>query len=392
MIKKLFFKASFRSIIAAALNFFITIMIIRLLGSESYNNYIIDLAVISLISIIYELIPSNFSLFKVQDDLTWKDVVASQIIISAFIGIALTYLIGNYFSAFNIFTMWFILYIVVLGVKKYQDITLQSTGRVDEFFKLESYIAALRLLLVITLYNIGFSSVNVIWASLVISMIIVQVVWFIGNKDEIKSFLSISKKNTHQRMLINKLHYYPYYIGIVLKKLKDNSIPIVANYFFKSPEILAAFFLTYRGIAFSISQVRIIESMMINRSYIDKINKITFKYKLVISAVIQTISLSVAIVLQLFSGLESIDFELNLLLSLIVYPIIFSMFGRANALSKFDPKTVNTANFSYLIVLMLSVGAALLLHNDGVVLFIFILILSELAILSAFLLRKSIND
>lgn len=392
MIKKLFFRASSRSIIAAALNFFITIIIIRLLGPDSYNNYIIDLAVISLVSIIYELIPSNFSLFKVQDDLTWKEVIASQIIISAFIGVALTYLIGNYFSAFNVFTNWFMFYIVVLGIKRYQDITLQSAGKVDEFFKLESYIAGLRLLFVIIFYNIGFNTVNVIWPSLVISMSLVQIVWFIGNKDEIKPFLSILKKDTHKRMLINRLHYYPYYIGIVLKKFKDNSIPIVANYFFKSPEMLAAFFLTYRGIAFSISQVRIIESMMINRSHIDKINKITLKYKLVISIVIQIMSLLVAIVLQLMSGLESVDFKLNLLLSLIVYPIIFSMFGRANALSKFDPKTVNIANFFYLIVLMLGIAAALLLHNDNIFLFISILIFSEIAILSVFLLRKSIND
>lgn len=392
MIKKLFFRASSRSIIAAALNFFITIIIIRLLGPDSYNNYIIDLAVISLVSIIYELIPSNFSLFKVQDDLTWKEVIASQIIISAFIGVALTYLIGNYFSAFNVFTNWFMFYIVVLGIKKYQDITLQSSGRVDEFFKLESYISGLRLLLVVMFYKLGLSPVNVIWSSLVISISIVQFIWFLGNKNEIESFLSALNKSTYKRILTNRLYYYPYYIGIILKKFKDNSIPIIANYFFKSPEILAAFFLTYRGIAFSISQVRIIESMMINRSHIDKINKITLKYKLVISAVIQTMSLSVAIVLQLLSGLESIDFKLNLLLSLIVYPIIFSMFGRANALSKFDPKTVNIANIFYLIVLILGIGTALLLNNNGVVLFILILIFSEIAISSVFLLRKSIND
>lgn len=385
MISKIFLKASSSSILAAGINFLNTIVIIRLLGANSYNNYITDLAVISIVAIVYELIPSNYSLFKIQDDSSWKQVVATQIFISALLATVVNTIIGYYFDFYSIFTLWFIAYLLVTGLKRYIDLTLQAAGRVDQYFKLEAFTSFLRLLLVLLLYFADYDINQLIWASLVLSTLICQTFWLSYNRIELTYFLSIFKINSYVRLFKNRHLYYPYYLGISLKRITDNSVPILAKYFFRSPEALSAFFLAYRGISFSISQIRIIESIMANRSHIRNLNRLSTQHKLIISLIIQVISLVIAITLQILSGIENVDFKLNFLLSFIVYPIIFSMFGRANALSKYNPHTVNMANLFYLITMGGGVLISILLNANSIILFILILITSQFSALLTYL-------
>lgn len=380
MFKRILIKASSNSLISAALNFVTVILTIRLLGSELYNKYIIDLAMIGILSIALELLPSNFSLFKVQDDSFWKNIVGVQIVISSCLNILITLILGIFFSVFEIFSYWLAIYVLGLGLKRYQDIILQVKGRVDEFFKLEILIALVRLGLFFLFWKLKFSSITTLWASLAIAMLVVQLIWFYKNKSELSFITQISNPKIYKEAWLERNQYFPYYLGIGLKRIKDNSIPIVAKYFFSSADALAGFFLAYRGIAFSLGQIRIIEAVINNRQHLKTIENMSLKFKLLVALMVQLISVIFSIVLQVWSGIKNIDLFYNLLLSLLVYPITFSILERSKAYSKYDANAVNISIISYLVVLVIGLCLVRLLIKDSEIGFSIILILSELAV------------
>lgn len=369
--------ASTRSITVAALNLLITVIVVRWFGAENYANYMIDLAIIGVISIILEFVPSNYSLFKIQDDSSWLGVIVVQTIISIVLGGLITLGIFYYTDFFKDFTLWILFYVMSLGIKRYLDIRLQSSGRLNEYLEIEVIAALVRLLLMLMCAYLMLEGNIAIWLSLTLGIVTAQVIWFIRNNNELNYFAMVFKARHWIKLFSNFDKYKPYYIGIILKRIRDNAVPLTAQYFFSTASALAAFFLAYRGVTFAVSQIRIIESLLNHRQTLNQILSLKTTQKFLIAFAAQILCLISAFILQFLADIGKFNYTVNLILSFILWPSVFNILDRAKAYSKYQVKKVNYSMVGYLLVIF---PFSFLLNVFGVtsmIIFVVILVFSE---------------
>lgn len=369
--------ASTRSITVAALNLLITVIVVRWFGAENYANYMIDLAIIGVISIILEFVPSNYSLFKIQDDASWLGVIVVQTIISIVLGGLITLGIFYYTDFFKDFTLWILFYVMSLGVKRYLDIRLQSSGRLSEYLGIEVIAALVRLLLMLISSYLMLEGNIAIWLSLTVGIIIAQVVWFIRNNNELNHFAMVLKARHWVNLFSNFDKYQSYYIGIILKRIRDNTVPLIAQYFFSTASALAAFFLAYRGVTFAVSQIRIIESLLNHRQTLNQIMSLKTKQKFLIAFAAQILCLISTFTLQFLADVGDFNYIVNLILSFIIWPIVFNILDRAKAYSKYQVKRVNYSMIGYLLVIFPFSFILSILGYTSIFVFVLVLVLSE---------------
>lgn len=369
--------ASTRSITVAVLNLLITVIVVRWFGAENYANYMVDLAIIGIISIVLEFVPSNYSLFKIQDDSSWLGVIVVQTIISIVFGSLITLGIFYYTDFFKDFTLWMLFYVMSLGVKRYLDIHLQSSGRLSEYLEIEVIAALVRLLLMLMCLYFMIEGNIAIWLSLTVGIITAQVIWFIKNDNELKHFAMVFKARHWIKLFSNFDKYQPYYVGIILKRIRDNAVPLVAQYFFPTASALAAFFLAYRGVTFAVSQIRIIESLLNHRQTLNQIMSLKTKQKFLIAFAAQILCLISAFTLQFLADVGKFNYTVNIILSFIIWPIVFNILERAKAYSKYQVKRVNLSIMGYLLVIFLFSFIFNVLGYTSIFVFVLLLVLSE---------------
>lgn len=369
--------ASTRSITVAVLNLLITVIVVRWFGAENYANYMIDLAIIGIISIFLEFVPSNYLLFKIQDDSSWLGVIVVQTIISIVFGSLITLGIFYYTDFFKDFTLWILFYVMSLGVKRYLDIHLQSSGRLNEYLEIEVIAALVRLLLMLMCLYFMIEGNIAIWLSLTVGIITAQVIWFIKNDNELNHFAMVFKARHWIKLFSNFDKYQPYYVGIILKRIRDNAVPLVAQYFFSTASALAAFFLAYRGVTFAVSQIRIIESLLNHRQTLNQIMSLKTKQKFLITFIAQILCLISAFSLQFLANVGEFNYIVNLILSFIIWPIVFNILERTKAYSNYQVKRVNYSMVSYLLVIFTCGFVLNILGYTSIFVFVLILVLSE---------------
>ena len=369
--------ASTRSITVAVLNLLITVIVVRWFGAENYANYMIDLAIIGIISIFLEFVPSNYLLFKIQDDSSWLGVIVVQTIISIVFGSLITLGIFYYTDFFKDFTLWILFYVMSLGVKRYLDIHLQSSGRLNEYLEIEVIAALVRLLLMLMCLYFMIEGNIAIWLSLTVGIITAQVIWFIKNDNELNHFAMVFKARHWIKLFSNFDKYQPYYVGIILKRIRDNAVPLVAQYFFSTASALAAFFLAYRGVTFAVSQIRIIESLLNHRQTLNQIMSLKTKQKFLITFIAQILCLISAFALQFLANVGEFNYIVNLILSFIIWPIVFNILERTKAYSNYQVKRVNYSMVSYLLVIFTCGFVLNILGYTSIFVFVLILVLSE---------------
>lgn len=369
--------ASTRSITVAVLNLLITVIVVRWFGAENYANYMVDLAIIGIISIVLEFVPSNYSLFKIQDDSSWLGVIVVQTIISIVFGSLITLGIFYYTDFFKDFTLWMLFYVMSLGVKRYLDIHLQSSGRLNEYLEIEVIAALVRLLLMLMCLYFMIEGNIAIWLSLTVGIITAQAIWFIKNDNELKHFAMVFKARHWIKLFSNFDKYQPYYVGIILKRIRDNAVPLVAQYFFSTASALATFFLAYRGVTFAVSQIRIIESLLNHRQTLNQIMSLKTKQKFLITFIAQILCLISAFALQFLANVGEFNYIVNLILSFIIWPIVFNILERTKAYSNYQVKRVNYSMVGYLLVIFNCSFLLNILGYTSIFVFVLILVLSE---------------
>lgn len=369
--------SSTRSIIVAALNLLITILVVRWFGAATYTNYMIDLAIIGIISIVLEIVPSNYSLFKIQDDDSWLGVIVVQTIVSMVLGGLLTLGVFYFSDSFKNFTLWILLYVMSLGIKRYLDIRLQSSGRLNEYLEIEVITAVVRLLLMLICQYLLLAGNIAIWLSLAMGVITAQTIWFIKNNKELSYFSMLFEIKYWKKLFSNFDKYRPYYIGIILKRMRDNAVALIAQYFFSTTSALAAFFLAYRGVAFAVSQIRIIESLLNHRQTLNQIMSLKTTQKFLIAFAAQILCLISAFALQFLAQVGEFNYTVNLILSFTIWPIVFNILDRAKAYSKYQAKRVNFSMVGYLLVIFPFSFILSIFGYTSVFVFVLLLVLSE---------------
>ena len=355
---RIFVGSSLRSVASAGLNLLTTVFVVRWFGAETYAHFIVDLAMISLLLIVLEAVPSNYSVFRIQDDPAWQRGIAAQIAVTVLIGASVVFAVGHWGGLFQAYSLWMGLYAATMAVKRYLDIRLQSSGRLEEFMGIEFSTATIRLALLALSYSQGVDKNFAVWASLAIATLLSQVIWWVQNPSELRAFAGFMDRKAWRALAESFPAYIPYYSGIALKRLKDNFVPLAAERLFDSRELLAAFLLAYRGVIFAVGQVRILESMMNHRGSLAVAQKISRQRRYLLATAAQAVCLTASAGILFSSGLRNLPWLPTLVLSLMVWPIVFLVLERAKAYSAFQANRVNGSILAYLSVVL--VGALIL--------------------------------
>lgn len=330
-------------------------MIARWLGNHAYADYVVDSAVIGLLLICLEIIPSNFVVFKVQDHPSWIRSVGAQALVSIAVIATFTTSLGTFGSPFNQYTPWIAVYAATCALKRYLDMRLQSTGRLAHYLRLDALIAGLRLPLLFCCAQLHVNAATSLWMSLAIASGVVQLHWLLTHPDDLQP-LKLGLSTASFKAIWDERAAYPgYYLGIVLKRGRDNLMPLLAERFFQQKEELAAFFLAYRGLVFASGQIRILEGIINHKPTMNSVLGSASSRKLLIASIGQALVIGASVVLLLSAGAENAQPLTILILSLITWPSTYLILARAQAYASYRAHQVNAALLAHVVVLLLSV-------------------------------------
>lgn len=346
-IKKLFFQTAVVNTATAATNLLGTVLLVRWFGSEVYADYMVVLAYLGLVSILLEVVPSNYSVFAVQDDPEMLNSLAGLAVLTSVVLVVSYFLLWNLLNIFRENSLWVIPYVFTIAIKRYLDIRLQSSGRLREFLIIELRSAVIRIIMMGGLLLLAVPATDAVWCSLAIGVIASQFIWFFRNPHERAFFRNARNFSVWSKLLSERKNYPPYYLGIALKRLRDNALPILANEYFINREALGAFFLTYRGLAFSLGQIRIVEGFLNHRVTLNKVFEMPLLQKFLVALIGQVICIVASLGLLISSGVYTFDFVSIVTLSFIVWIYTESIFERSKAYSSYNTTPVNAALFNY---------------------------------------------
>ncbi|UFS69928.1 hypothetical protein LPW11_18835 [Geomonas sp. RF6] len=369
-----------------------TVLLVRWFGTAAYADYTMDLATVSLVTILLEVVPSSYLVFRVQDDPELVHGAAGLACLSALL-IAILLFALDLFGSYHAFSPWIAGYGALQAVKRYLDIRLQSSGRLAQFFQIETAAAGLRLGLMGGLLWAGYASPTALWGSLSLSVLLAQSFWFARNRSELKPFLLVLRSSTWHPLLRDRAAYTPYYLGIGVKRVRDNLMPLLAGSFFPTKEAAGAFFLAYRGISFTCGQIRVVEGLLNHRKTLGAALSLPLVNSVIVALCCQLLCIAASVALCLVSGSEELYLETVIVLSLMVWPYVFSVLLRAQAYSKYHLASINASLVAYIAI---SLAAATSLRSLGVTsgsAFAFVLLLCELGSLGTiYYLERSRNE
>jgi hypothetical protein len=376
-IARLFLKASAVNAATAVFNLIGTVLLVRWFGAGVYANYLVDLAYISLVLILLEIVPSNYSVFRVQDEPDLIFSLAALAVVSVFVLVGAVHVMGQFFNLFHAGSIWIAPYAGLMAIKRYLDIRLQSAGRLKEYFGIELNSAVIRVVLLAIFFILSVNSVDAVWASLACATFMAQLIWFIARPDEFRTFRSVVNRSVWTPLIQNRALYRHYYLGIAIKRLRDNLVPILASNFFTSREALGAFFLAYRGLQFTLGQVRIIENLLNHRHTLASFIKMTSLHKAQVAIVSQLVCIVASIGLVYAAGVSQVQILPIIYLSFIIWIYVYSMIERAKAYSSYETSRINSAMIVYCIA---AIGAMWIFKSIGIQtlsMFILALIVAE---------------
>jgi hypothetical protein len=379
VLARTFLGSALRSAASSGLNLLTTVMVVRWFGAETYAHYIVDLAMISLLLIVLEVVPSNYSVFRIQDDPTWQRSIGAQIAVTVLMAAFVVFAFGHWGQVFKDNSLWMVMYAVTMAVKRYLDIRLQSSGRLGEFMGIELSTSAIRLALLALCYQQKTDANEAVWASLALATLLSQTFWWVRNPTELRAFAGFVDGNAWRALAASFPAYLPYYSGIALKRLKDNLAPLAAERLFESRELLATFLLAYRGVIFAVGQVRTLEAMMNHRGSLAIAQNMSRQRRYLVATAAQVLCLAASAGLLLSSGLHNLPWLPTLALSFMVWPIVFLVLERAKAYATFQANRVNGSILAYLGILFIGVLALKFFDAASVINFAWLLVSAEAA-------------
>ena len=341
--RKIFLKFFSINLFGAGLNFVTTILVVKLFGLDIFGDFVILSAYIGLFSLVYILIPSNYAIFKLQDSKNFNNIVFYNYIIGSFIAIITIY-ISSFFIQFKVNIVFLILLTVLNGFMGYFDIYAQAYNKLEIYYKmlLFSYITKFFLILLIYFINLSVSLVMLIIINIL--PIFISILYAF-----IKINLKIQLISIFQYILFIKNNFQKikfYYINIILKRMKDNSLVILLSYLVSS-DIIAIYNLFTKVSSFVLGQLRVVEVFFVNRENFKNINTIRDKQYL-IGFIFQLFMVLVGLIYLKLSTDNYYPLELCIY-SFLSYPYIKFILIRNKLLSEYK---VNIITFQYAIYIL----------------------------------------
>jgi hypothetical protein len=328
------------NVTAAAAGLGGTFFITWFFGLAEFAYYTINFAKLSLILLGTELLPSSFTIFRLQEDERFtRSVPVFYAGFAVLAGGIAAILIGGQWLAHG---SWFMIpFVVTTSLQRYLDAQAQASGRIDAYFWIPATTNIVRLALLCALSPLGLMSVpDVLWASISIGGLTGQAVML----SRFPEFLNFDA----WRQPLGKLNYlwsirgayYGYYINSLLKRLRDTFLPLFADLVFPSKAEIGRFFIFTRASDAVCGQIRVLEAFMVNRAAREDLRHLRRRIVYTLAPLGQAAVVFIAMALMYRHGIRRSDVVLAIATGLFIYPYILELFWRNDALAQFKPRRV----------------------------------------------------
>jgi hypothetical protein len=374
--------------IAAGINFLSNYIIVRTLSLQIFGEFAIFSSYLTFGSLLWEIIPTNYSIFKLQDSIDFKIHLMRFFIISSiafsFFALGIHLLI---FPNLNVTT------IIVFGISTYClsffNIKFQATGQLQKFFMLLLILSILKISVICIFYVADY--LNSL-SSLLFAFSIVQV--------GILLFYSYDERKLIKKIIISPVTFFdttkfikqnfksftPYYLNTVLKRLRENSIVLIFSRIV-STETLGLFSLFIKIDSFVLGLGRNIETFFMNRDNISKHRNEFYQKAVYFAFLLQILYLIVGIsymkiIVDQFFWIEIF------IQSLLVYPYVYFLLARSELLSNFNNKESNISEVIYVFVVLVGLIFSILFHLNSIYLLLISYIIAKFG-LQLFMILKT---
>jgi len=317
-------------------------------GLAEFAFYTINLAKLSLVLLGVELLPSSFTLFRLQEDERFSTAVpVFYLLIAIFAAVTAGGLVG---AGLLDRASWFmVVFAFTSALQRYFDTRAQASGRVDSFFWIPALSNVARLALLACLSQLGILSIpDALWASVAFGSMIGQVV-MISNFPEVLARRAYVKPWAKIHYLWSiRAAYYGYYLNSVLKRLKDTFFPLFCDFAIPAKSEIGRLLVYTRANEAVCGQVRVLEAFMVNRISRENLRHVRGRVFGTVGPAGHVAVAAIALGLIFRHGIVWTDVVLAFVAGIFIYPYILELFWRNDALASFAPQQVTISLLAFI--------------------------------------------
>jgi hypothetical protein len=323
--------------------------IVWMFGTDDFAIFTIAAAKLSIILLGLEIVPSQFSIFKMQGDEAFSHSLANFYLtfgLLAAVGAAACETGGIIISK-----SWLILpYAFVSVTQRYIELKTQSSGFVEAFGWMPAMSGLLRLifLAILGLPVLHLDPADAIWGSLCIGAALGQVYVLLRFSDLGEDLMKMGPAGSARQLVAVRSQYYPYILNSVLKRLKDTFLPIFCDLVIPSKAEIGRLLVFTRANEAVMLQTRMLEAFMVNRTVRENLHAARRRIFFMIAPTAQLAVVACALFLMYRAGITTEVVLLALLTSFFVYPYLLEMLWRNEALATFRPHQVTISLLAFL--------------------------------------------
>lgn len=335
-----------------------TWLIVWLFGLANYADYLIDLAKISILLLLLEVLPSGYSLFRQQRDeafaAAYPAFYAFMAIVLPISALGLTSL--GFFERPNLFL---VAYAGLAVIQRYYDCQLQAAGYLAAYYRIPAFTNLLRFIFLgsgafalgvgreSTVQSVG----QLLWGSLASALFLSLVLVSYRHRSQFVRLFVACKRDSFIYLWSKRQAYHPYYLNSVLKRAKDTMLPLLLDVC-SVDRVLTGLILVYaKSFEVIAGQLRLIEAAFTNLLNRASLAASRSRIAYVAAAVGQPACVAVAGILLWREGLEIESILPAIIVSFGVYPYVFEVLARNDALAAEHPRKVTISLVVYVAVL-----------------------------------------
>ena len=352
--------------------------IVWVFGVAEFAIFTISLAKLSILLLALELVPSQYSIFRMQNDPLYSSAIATF-----YIGFALLLPIATFACVSNhiiVSQSWVIVPYAGLAVtQRYIELKTQSAGMVWAFgwMPTTSNLARIVMLLILGSPAAGLQPADVIWGSLCISSALGQAYVLWRYPELRQDLITAGPIGAVRRLLSDTRQYFPYIGNSALKRIRDTFVPLFCDLVMPSKAEIGRLLVYMRANEAVASQVRVIEAFMVNRAMRENLRHARRRIFGMIAPAGQAAVAVIALLLMYRETIGTSEVLLALLMGTFIYPYFLELFWRNDALAAFQPRQVTISLLAFLAGMAIPPLAAWAIGAVSIPLMIFSYILGQ---------------
>jgi len=326
-------------------------------GPVAFAHYTINIAKLAVVLLGLELLPSFFTIYRLQEDRQFAAALPLFYLLFAAAAAAITALIIALGYAKD-WSWWMLAYAALSVSQRYFDNTFQAEGKVPAFLWIPAISNSVRLLILGLLLGAapGLASGDVLWLSLSVGLAVSQAYALAKFPHALSAFGASLRWSSVAYLWGLRSNYYPYYINSVLRRVKEAALPLFVDAFMADKAAAGRFFLYFKAIEFSSAQVRIIETFMVNSGLRAKLQRQRVRLLGGAAALGQAATVVLSLMLLYRQGLSWQTASTAVAISLFLIPYVIELYMRTNAYAALEPGKVSVSMAANLVATLTLLG------------------------------------